>query len=185
MSARDGLLDAAAAAVGSSTRREAGLAELDGLRRMDRVLALLLFGVIVAALLCVLMLGTTVFRTLAAERNLAADLRMASGLIPNSVHGMDQYDAVSTIQGPEGPALVLRESTDAGTYELRYYSYDGSIVQEYALEGTPASPDRAIAVVESGTFGFTVEDSLVTVTTDAGTFYIALRSDRAPAAGGE
>ena len=76
----------------------------------------------------------------------------------------------------EGPALVLRETLPGGVYETRLYRYDGVIMEEYALADAPYDPEKATAIVVSSVFDFTYRDGLLTLTTDAGTVSVALRS---------
>ena len=108
----------------------------------------------------------------------ADDLHMQSGLLTNIVHVNDAADAVERGTGPEGDALVRVERIESGTYETRVYLHDGAIVQEYAISGRPYNPDGAIEITSSSTFEFDIEGSLLTLTTDDGTFNIALRSSQ-------
>ena len=86
-------------------------------------------------------------------------------------------DAVEVGEGPEGKALVLRETLDGATsYETRIYAYQGKIVEEYVLAENEYMPEKAIALFDSDTFDFSYDNGLVTITTDDGTAAIALRS---------
>ena len=88
----------------------------------------------------------------------------------------DAADAVEEGIGPEGRALVLGEHLESGTYETRIYQYQGNIVQEYAIAGHDYAPDRAQVLAASAIFDFTYAGNLLTVTTDQGSFDVALRS---------
>lgn len=86
-------------------------------------------------------------------------------------------DAVEVGEGPEGKALVLRETLDGTTsYETRIYAYRGKIVEEYVLAENAYMPEKAIAIFDSDTFDFSYDNGLITITTDDGTAAIALRS---------
>lgn len=86
--------------------------------------------------------------------------------------------ASGAVQGSvlQGPALVLRETLESGTYETRIYRVDGVIMQEYAVADAPYDPEKAVAVAQSQTFEFSCSDNLLTIVTDAGQVDIALRS---------
>ena len=126
-------------------------------------------------MLC-LVAGVVIYRGVAASQAADNEVRMGSGLLTNLVRMGDMADAVQVGAGPEGEALVLVNTLPSGTYETRIYLYEGSVVQEYAIAGRPYNPEDAVALLESGTFGFAFEDGLLTVRTDAGEFCVAIRS---------
>ena len=95
----------------------------------------------------------------------------------NSVETSTTAAAQSVLQGP---ALVLRETLPSGVYETRIYRFDDTIMEEYALADAPYDPEKATAIVTSSVFDFAYVDGLLSITTDAGTTMVALRS-----AGGE
>lgn len=78
--------------------------------------------------------------------------------------------------GPEGRSLVLGEETDAGSYELRMYLYDGNVVEEYSVAGAAYTPTRAQVLFKSSTFEFELDGKLLTIITDQGKTEVALRS---------
>ncbi len=146
--------------------------------RASRTFALILFAMIVVALLASLVLGTSVYRSLADARADAGDARLESSLLLNNVRMNDEIDAIALGTGPEGRALVLSEHLDSGNYETRIYAYNGSILQEYAVAGSPYTPGRASKITDSETFDFGYENGLLTIHTDTGDTSIALRSVR-------
>lgn len=75
----------------------------------------------------------------------------------------------------QGPALVLRETLPSGVYETRLYRYDGTIMEEYAMEGAPYDPEKATPIVKSSIFDFSYTGGLLTLKTDAGEAVVALR----------
>ena len=103
-------------------------------------------------------------------------MRLGLSLINNSIHLNDVANAVGVGNGPEGQSLVLTENLDSGSYETRIYSYQGTIVEEYAAAGTAYTPEKARDVVASSTFDFEYANGLLTVYTDQGATRIALRS---------
>ena len=149
-----------------------------GIRRTDRVFTLILFAMIVLSLLVVMAMGTGIYTALVDARSGAGSLRVETSLLSNNVRGADEIDAVGTGEGPEGPALVLTEHLASGDYEIRFYLYQGSIVEEYAVAGDVYSPGRGTQVAQSQAFSFDydADSGLITVQTDTGTSYIATRS---------
>ena len=173
-------------------------------RDFGRVFTGMLFALFVITLLMAILTGTGVYRTLHQEGDVADNQRLSLTLLANDVRANDQINAVAgawvsadkvqlevaeagagldsaTIEGTEhcvldGPALVLRETLPSGVYETRLYSYDGTIMEEYALAEAPYDPEKATAIVDSSVFAFSYEDSLLTIETDAGATAVALRS---------
>ena len=101
--------------------------------------------------------------------------RKGAGLICNVVRANDSKGAIAQGQGPEGKSLVVVEPLDSGTYETRFYLYEGKVVQEYSLAGSGYTPEKATEVTASDTFDFSYSDGLLAVTTDQGTAEVALR----------
>ena len=141
-----------------------------------RTFTIVLMAVFFIVLMVGLATGVTIYQKVAAAQAQTNDLHIQAGLLTNTVHVNDSADAVSMGTGPEGDALVLVERLDTGTFETRIYHYQGSIVQEYAIEGRPYNPANAVKLVESGVFEFSYSDGLLTFTTDQGSFDVALRS---------
>lgn len=142
----------------------------------SRIPALALFALFICALLLSLVAGVRVYDTLIVRSDASDAQRFAEGLVSNSIKGLDSYGAVVSGEGPEGPALLLLESTDAGVFETRIYKHDGSVVLEYTMEGAPFEPSKATELVKSDTFGFTLAPGYLSVVTDMGQTDIALRS---------
>ena len=73
-------------------------------------------------------------------------------------------------------ALLGAVAVDTGTYETRFFLADGWLVQQYAVEGSPVSTQGATRLAASGSFSFELDEGLLTVSCDAGTARVALRS---------
>ena len=173
-------------------------------RDFGRVFTGMLFALVVITLLMAILAGPGVYKALHQEGDVADNQRLSLTLLANDVRANDQINAVAaawvsadtvqlevaeagagldsaTIEGAErcvldGPALVLRETLPSGVYETRLYSYDGTIMEEYALAEAPYDPEKATAIVDSSVFGFVYENGLLTIVTDAGKVSVALRS---------
>lgn len=51
--------------------------------------------------------------------------RLSSALVASTVRGQDRAGALGTMEGPEGPALVLSSHLPSGDYETRLYLAGG------------------------------------------------------------
>lgn len=143
------------------------------------VFTVLLMAVFFVALMGGLAAGASIYSSVAEAQARADALHMQSGLMANTVHVNDTVYAVEAGEGPEGRALVLVEALESGTYETRIYRYKGNIFQEYAIAGNPYNPTNGTALFKSDTFDFTFDGKLLTITTDLGSFDVALRSRQA------
>ena len=129
-------------------------------------------------LLIAIVSGVTVYQRVANIQMTTNDERLAIQLISSYVHANDSRGSVKVGQGPEGRSLVLLERLESGNYETRIYLYNGSIVQEYAIEGSGYTPAKATELVKSKTFSFSYSSGLLTISTDQGNAEIALRSEQ-------
>ncbi|MCH4184557.1 MAG: DUF4860 domain-containing protein [Eggerthellaceae bacterium] len=134
----------------------------------------------IVILLIALIVGVNAFRAVSSLQQEDANLRSSLDTIVNTVHMDDTAQSASIGNGPEGPSLVLTESTDTAAYETRIYNYQGAIVEEYAPSGTALSPDRATKLETNTLFNVDLSDnsSLITIHTDAGWATVALRSSQ-------
>ncbi len=142
----------------------------------ERLLSVALMGVYFIVLMWGLAMGATMLRAAVEAQSHANQLHLQSGLVTGVVHGGDFADAVSLGDGPEGDSLVLSRTIGERTYETRIYQYDGSVMEEFTVAGNPYNPTSATQLMPSSTFDLRLEGSLVTFTTDEGSFCVALRS---------
>ena len=172
-----------------------------------RVFTGILFALFVTALLMAILTGTSVYRGLHQQEDIANTQRLSLTLLTNDVRANDQINEIGRawvtaasvdmelavgksayslpvlteeekyIEGSllQGPALVLRETLDSGTFETRLYRYDDTIMEEYALAGAPYNPEGATPIVKSSVFDFTYRNGMLTIYTDAGQSSVALR----------
>lgn len=141
-----------------------------------RTFTVLLMAVFFIALMAGLAFGAVMYRSVYGAQMHNDDVHLQAGLVANAVHANDALDAVTEDQGPEGRALVLVERLESGTYETRLYLYEGHLMQEYAVSGRPYNPITATPLFDTGTFEFSFDGKLLTITTDKGTCDVALRS---------
>lgn len=147
-------------------------------RAPAKMFTLILMAVFFIALMGGLAAGAGVYSSVAQVKSYNDDVHLQSGLLANTVHVNDSVYAVERGEGPEGPALVLVESLDYGTFETRVYQYKGTIFTEYAISGREYNPTSATPLFKSDTFEFAFDGELLTMTTDKGTLEVALRSSQ-------
>lgn len=145
-------------------------------RFTSRLFTVVLMAVFFVALMGMLAAGAHIYSNVVAVQTHTNDVHMQSGLMANTVHVNDSVFAVEQGEGPEGPALVLVEALEVGTFETRIYRYKGTIFQEYAIVGKDYNPQTATPLFASNTFKFTFDGKLLHITTDQGTLDVALRS---------
>lgn len=163
-----------------SVDREKERNESFHIRHMDRLFILALFGILTMSLVLVFALGTNAYQSLEQARTSGQQVRLQSSLLATTVRAMDEVGAASAGKGPEGPALVMTEQAGRDQYQVRLYAYQGRLVQEYAAAGMPYDPEGATVLCQTQQFSFTIDRNQITLVTDAGKTYVALRS-----AGGE
>ena len=149
-------------------------------RRMSvqRIFSIILFSVFVIVDLLALVAGTQSYGSLVEMQAKNDSLIMVAGPIVSNVRASDAAGGVAEGKGPEGRSLVLVERDAYGTYETRIYLYHGHVVQEYALGGSPYTPEKATVLAESQTFSFNYEDGLLSIASDSGVSKVALRNQQ-------
>lgn len=141
-----------------------------------RVFPQLVLGVFFITLLLALTTGVIVYKSITDSAAQSSSSRQGAALLCNAVHANDAQGAIATGTGPEGRSLVIVEELQSGTFETRFYLYQGQVLQEYSIAGTPYTPEKASVVADSDTFEFMYSKNLLSVTTDQGTSNVALRS---------
>ncbi len=136
----------------------------------------LLMVIFFVMLLLALMAGVSIYHRVADIQISTSEDRLGQQLVANYVRSTDSVNAVKVGTGPEGQSLVLLEQLESGNYETRIYLYEGAIVEEYAVEGSPYTYSKAVKLVDSSRFSFGYEDGLLTIMTDQGSTCVALRT---------
>ena len=145
-------------------------------RLSSQLLSVALMAVFFVALMGGLAAGAMLYRFAVEAQEFSTEMHMQAGLIANVVRNNDYAGAVSQGEGPEGPSLVLTRTLTSGSYETRIYHYEGKVLQETSVAGRPYDPKTATALLQTDVFTFTLEDGLLTITCDDGSFDVALRS---------
>lgn len=140
------------------------------------VAPIILFALFVILLLIALVAGLRSYASEVSSYNDSKATRLSVGFLANTVRGFDTTGFVSRGEGPEGDSLVLMQHTSAGDFEVRFYTYEGNLLQEYVSAGSEYNPPYATKLFPTDEFTFDVDGSLLTINTQAGSVDIALRS---------
>lgn len=144
--------------------------------RLAPVLAMALFGLMLACVLGPMALGSGLYggvtRSMTANNAARASLRY----LTTSVRAADAENSLRLEDGPEGVMLVLAEP-DSG-YETRIYLWQEQLVEEYAPSGSESAPENAQPVCACTRFDAQLQQRLLVLTTDQGTARVALRCEK-------
>ncbi|MBQ7599549.1 MAG: DUF4860 domain-containing protein [Clostridia bacterium] len=152
------------------------------MKRSDRS-PLGLYTIAIAALFLagffvLVLFGALTYRNTVEIRSRNYGTRGLSSYISTSIKGNDTKDGVSVEDSEHGQVLVLTQKGSGGAeYAVRIYRYGGSLVEDFAKAGAPLSPENAQII--GGCEIFTVKkisESLLEITTDAGSVTVNLRS---------
>ena len=141
--------------------------------RLAPLLAMALFGLMLACVLGLMALGSglygSVTRSMTANNAARASLRY----LTTSVRAADTAAGLRLEDGPEGVMLVLEEPSTG--YETRIYLWEGQLVEEYTAAESYPAPENAQPVCACTRFEAERSGSLLELTTDQGTARVALR----------
>ena len=142
-----------------------------------RPFLLVLFGVFAAVMLVALLVGLQGYRAIADERNAVDDQRIAYGSLVNTVKAFDSNDAFSVSEYEGNDVLSMMQRTSAGTYLMQLYVHDGMLMQQYSVAAdAQLAPETAHPLFATDTFRVTYENYLLTLTTDAASPSVYLRT---------
>lgn len=127
---------------------------------IDSLAALLLFGVFAACVLMVLLTGADAYRRLSDRDKASYDHRSCQQYIATQVHQADRAGDVWVEDFGGADALALRE----GLYLKRIYCYDGNLMELYALEALPLSPEDGEVLMPLESLSLSMDGPLLTVT---------------------
>ena len=134
------------------------------------VVALFLTG-----FLLLVVFGARSYRDVVDSQYNSMDARGLTAYIAASVKANDSRGAVSVENSDYGQVLVVTDSETG--YALRYYRYDGQLVEDFARAGTLLAPEDAQRIAPTETFSVERRaDGLFSVATDAGQTLLYVRS---------
>ena len=104
------------------------------------------------------------------------DARALGAYLAASVKANDSRNALRAEDSAYGQVLVVKDESSG--WALRYYRYEGQLVEDLALDEAPLDPVEAQKIGSTSRFSVEFGDGgLVTVTTDAGRTLLRLRSE--------
>lgn len=141
--------------------------------RLSPLLAMALFGLLLACVLGLMGLGSGLYGGLTRSMNANNAARASLRYLTTSVRAADAQDSLRLEEGPEGTMLVLAEPSTG--YETRIYCWQGQLVEEYAASASSPAPENAQPVCPCTRFEAARSGRLLELTTDQGTARVALR----------
>ena len=131
-------------------------------------------AVFLAGFFLLVIFGAQCYRGAVSGQRGNMDRRALESYIATVVKGSDRAGAVSVRSDDSvGTELIILD--DAG-YALRIYAFGGQLLEEYARPEAAPAPERAQVIGETAVFAATLEDGLLSVTTDAGEALVYLRA---------
>lgn len=101
------------------------------------------------------------------------DQRALTAYLAAALKANDAPGALSLEEGEYGQMLVVHDAHS--DYVLRYYLYEGELVEDFARVGAPLAPGEAQPIAPTRVFSVERgENGLVAVTTDAGRTLLCL-----------
>ncbi len=119
--------------------------------------------------------GARSYRDIVDSQYANMDARSLGAYLAASVKANDSRGALRTEDSAYGEVFVVTDA-DSG-YALRYYRFDGQLVEDFARDGAPLAPEEAQRIGPTERFSVEFGDGgLVIVSTDAGRTLLRLRS---------
>ena len=128
--------------------------------KLTDVLALLVFGAFALSVLLALLISAGAYRDLTADAQAQFDRRTALRYITTRVH---QAQSVTVEPFGDGPALVMREELDSGTYLIRIYHHEGMLRELYCEASASLRPEDGEPILEADALDFSLEGRILTV----------------------
>ena len=134
-----------------------------------------IMALFLAGFLLLVVFGAGSYRDVVDSQYDNMDERGLTAYIAASVKANDSRGAVSVESSEYGQVLVVSDGETG--YALRYYRFGGQLVEDFAKDGSPLSPDGAQIIAPTEVFSVERgENGLMTLTTDAGRTLLCLRS---------
>ncbi len=119
--------------------------------------------------------GARSYRDMVDSQYGSMDARALGAYLAASVKANDSRGALRTEDSAYGQVLVVTD--EASGWALRYYRFDGQLVEDFARDGAPLAPEEAQRIAPTERFSVELgENDLVSVLTDAGRTLLRLRS---------
>lgn len=160
----------------------------------------ILLALVLAAIMVLAVTGGTLFRHITVNRSANMDKRAALSYISSRVLAADQKDRIEVLQGEEGSVLrigdvylslkdgylcesdsPLDQEASGGAASSAGAASTSGVVSSAGTGGsaTSAAGPHVRQIARAGSFDLSLEDGLLTVTTDQGSREIYLHSEEA------
>ncbi len=145
-------------------------------RKSNPILALSI-GVValfLAGFLMLVVFGAHTYRSAVESQYANMDARGLTAYLAAAVKANDSRGTVSVRDSDYGALLAVSDAESG--YELRYYRYEGSLVEELAPVGAALTPDSAQPIGPTEVFTLSERaGKVLTITTDAGRTVLTIR----------
>ncbi len=134
-----------------------------------------LSALFLAGFLLLVIFGAKSYRDIVSSQYGNMDARSLTAYLSASMKANDSLGAVSAEETGYGTALVV---TDPETgYALRYYQYEGHLLEDFAPADSPLDPKEAQQIAPTQIFEVKrISQDVFSVTTDAGRTLLRVRS---------
>ena len=121
---------------------------------IDLVFSLVLFLLFSITGIGVVLIGSQVYSSCAAQLEETYTSRTALSYVSEKVRQADVSGAVELVNPSGFPenALVIHETVDGGSYNTFIYFYDGALRELLVKEGTEITPQQGTAIVSLRSF---------------------------------
>ena len=153
--------------------------------QMPMLFLFLLIGLFAATSLTLTLIGTRVYRDVAAEAELSGDAQMLLSYVGNKVHAYDTAGGV-TIETRGGlSSLCLYETLDGMRYETAIYAYQNAVWERFAPAGEAIEPENGERLIAAASLDLSmparglIEARVALADGEARTLRVALRTAEA------
>ncbi|MBQ6465832.1 MAG: DUF4860 domain-containing protein [Oscillospiraceae bacterium] len=137
--------------------------------------ALGVMALFLAGFLLLVVFGARSYRDVVDSQYDNMDDRGLTAYLAASVKANDSRGAVSVRDSEYGTVLVVTDRESG--YALRFYRYEGQLVEDFARAEQPLAPEEAQAIAPTESFRASLSpEGFLELSTDAGRTLLSLRS---------
>lgn len=143
--------------------------------KFQRAASVLQYALLVALLIVLVVFAANSYKSVNENRSYNYDTRSQLSYIANKISAGDEAGGISVRQ-EGGGVLVITDFIESGNYETRFYLDSGVLMEEYSRAEAALNPAKASAVGETESFKVSLNNNIVTVSTDMGTLAVCLKA---------
>jgi len=147
-------------------------------RKIENLVAPLLFAVFAFCILFVLLTGAKAYRTVTERDNAAFDSRTAVQYISTRIRSGDAAGALEVGQLDGCSALILTENIEGETYQTFVYAYEGYLCELFTAEGSGLGAADGEPLFPLTSLSFTEKNGVIVAILPDATLTFALRSGK-------